>query len=145
MSNAFSIRPFAPSDTPRLDAIRAAAFAPVFASFRALLGEPIASLGLANAETEQSDLLKSLCEPNANTHVFVATRGDRPIGFVCIRLDRTQGIGEVVLDAVSPMETGRGVGTALVEHALAFMRAEGMRGAVVGVGGDDSHIPARRA
>lgn len=140
-----AIVPFVPAHANRLEAIRAAAFAPIFASFRALLGESIASVALANAEAEQQALLRSLCVAQADTKVFVAVSGDLVIGFVCAKLDRAQRVGEIVLDAVAPYEAGRGVGTALVEHALTHMRAEGMRVAVIGVGGDESHAPARRA
>lgn len=62
-----------------------------------------------------------------------------------MKLARTHSIGENTLDAVAPNEAGRGVGTTLLEHALSFMRAEGTKAPVVGVGGDDSHAPARRA
>lgn len=140
-----AIVPFVPAHAPCLEAIRAEAFAPVFASFRALLGASIASAALANAEAEQQALLESLCAAQTDTQVFVAVRGDTAIGFICVKLDRAQGAGEIVLDAVAPQEAGRGVGTALVEYALAHMRAEGMRVAVVGVGGDGSHAAARRA
>lgn len=140
---ALSIRAYAPADFDRLDAIRAEAFAPIFASFRALLGADIAAIALRDAEREQRALLESFCAGAAQ--VFVAEREDRIIGFVCVTLDRTQGVGEIALDAVAPEAAGRGAGSALIAHALAFMRAEGMRAAVVGVGGDDSHAPARRA
>lgn len=140
-----SIRLHSAADAEGVDAIRAEAFKPVFASFRALLGEEIARVALANAEAEQQALLQSLCEPHPDLRVFVASRGGCALGFVCVKLDRAQNIGEVVLDAVLPSDSGQGLGTRLVEHALDFMRAEGMRVAVVGVGGDTSHAPARRA
>ncbi|MBP6011851.1 MAG: GNAT family N-acetyltransferase [Alphaproteobacteria bacterium] len=139
-----SIRPFAPADALRLERILTDAFVPVFASFRAIVGREIAAVALANAEAEQRSLLASLCEPTPDSKAFVATRDGDVVGFACVKLDRAQTMGEVVLDAVAPTEAGRGAGTALVKHALAFMRAEGMRVAVVGVGGDESHAPARR-
>ncbi|MDX2236989.1 MAG: GNAT family N-acetyltransferase [Hyphomonadaceae bacterium] len=138
-----AIRPFEPADFDRLDAIRAEAFAPIFTSFRALLGDDIAAIALRNAEREQRALLDSFCAGAA--HTFVAVDEGRIIGFVCATLDGAQGVGEIALDAVAPEAAGRGVGSALIAHALAFMRAEGMRAAVVGVGGDESHAPARRA
>ena len=143
MTPRLIIRPFEPRDAPRLDAIRAEAFAPVFASFRALLGDEIARIALVDAEQEQKALLAGLCAGHADTHVFVAARGADPIGFVCTRLERVKGLGEIILDAVSPSETRKGVGTALIEHALCFMRSRGMRAAVVGVGGQRSR-PLRR-
>jgi GNAT superfamily N-acetyltransferase len=145
MTDAVSIRTFVPEDAKALDAIRALAFAPVFASFRAILGKEIADIALASAETEQRSLLESLCAPSPDTQTFVAVRDGQPIGFACVKFDRAGKVGELVLDAVTPAEAGRGVGQAMFEHLLAVMRAEGMRVATVGVGGDDSHAPARRA
>jgi hypothetical protein len=45
-----AIRPVTPEDSPRLEAIRRAAFAPVFASFRAILGDEIYNLTQAREE-----------------------------------------------------------------------------------------------
>ena len=142
---SIAIRPFTPDDFAHLDAIRTEAFAPIFASFRALLGDRIAQVALADVEQEQQALLTSLCAEQGDTQVFVSARDGRVTGFVCVKLNRAQGVGEIVLDAVHPNEAGRGIGTALIDHALGFMRAQGMCVAVVGVGGDDSHAPARRA
>lgn len=139
------IRAYAPEDAERLQTIRAAAFVPVFASFRALLGDAIAAVVLANAEQEQAALLQRLCTEDPNARVFVAGRRGTTVGFVAVTFDRDQSIGELVLIAVAPSAAGAGVGSALIAHALAAMRAEGLRAAVVGAGADASHAPALRA
>jgi hypothetical protein len=62
---SFLIRAYAHGDLPALQAVRAAAFAPVFASFRAIVGPEIAALGLTTAEQEQADLLDAIASPDS--------------------------------------------------------------------------------
>ena len=57
MNDCCHIRPFQQADLPTLQKIREAAFAPVFASFRKLVGEEIAQVAFAAAEEEQAALL----------------------------------------------------------------------------------------
>jgi GNAT superfamily N-acetyltransferase len=142
---SFLIRAYAPSDLPTLHAIRAAAFAPIFASFRAIVGPDIAALGLATAEHEQADLLDAIAKPDSGHGLAVAETDGVITGFVSWKPDIAPGIGEVTLNAVHPDHGGRGLGTALYEHALAALKAAGMQLATVGTGGDPSHAPARRA
>lgn len=144
-NDAVLVRAAAAGDMERLQAIRAAAFAPVFASFRRLLGEDIAAFALAGAEREQADLLRRLCEQGGDARVFVAERNGQPIGFVALTLNPGQGLGEIVLIAVAQSEANRGVGETLLAHALEAMRAAGLVVAYVGAGADESHQPALRA
>ena len=142
---SFLIRAYAPSDLPTLHAIRAAAFAPVFASFRSIVGPEIAALGLATAEQEQGDLLDAIAKPDSGHSVAIAEITAAPIGFVSWKTDIAPGIGEITLNAVHPDHAGKGIGTALYNHALAALEAAGIQLATVGTGGDPSHAPARRA
>ena len=142
---SFLIRAYAPSDLPTLHDIRAAAFAPVFASFRSIVGPEIAALGLATAEQEQADLLDAIAKPDSGHGLAVAETNGVIAGFVSWKPDISPGIGEITLNAVHPDHGGRGLGTALYEHALAALKAAGMQLATVGTGGDPSHAPARRA
>ena len=141
----FLIRAYAPSDLPSLHTIRAAAFAPVFASFRNIVGPEIAALGLATAEQEQAGLLDAIAKPDSGHTIAVAEANNTPVGFVSWKPDIAPGVGEITLNAVHPDHGGRGIGTALYEHALAALKAAGMKLATVGTGGDPSHAPARRA
>jgi ribosomal protein S18 acetylase RimI-like enzyme len=142
---SFLIRTYAPADLPALHAIRTAAFAPVFASFRDIVGPEIAALGLATAEKEQGDLLDAIAKPDSGYTVAVAEIDGAPVGFVSWKTDTATKIGEITLNAVHPDHSGRGLGTALYDHALAALKAAGMELATVGTGGDRSHAPARRA
>jgi len=141
---SFLIRTYAPADLPALHTVRAAAFAPVFASFRNIVGTEIAALGLANAEQEQADLLEAIARPDSGHTIAVAAVDGAIAGFVSWKTDAATKIGEITLNAVHPDHCGKGIGTALYEHALAALKAAGMALAAVGTGGDASHAPARR-
>lgn len=142
---SFLIRDYAPADLPALHAVRTAAFAPVFASFRAIVGPDIARLGLATAEQEQADLLDAIARPDSGHSIAVAQIEKAIAGFVSWKPDISPGVGEITLNAVHPEHGGQGIGTALYEHALAALKSAGMQLATVGTGGDPSHAPARRA
>ncbi|MEQ1781377.1 MAG: GNAT family N-acetyltransferase [Hyphomonadaceae bacterium] len=139
------IRPYTSADLPALHAIRAAAFAPVFASFRSIVGPEIAVLGLATAEQEQGDLLDAIAKTDSGHSIAVAAIDTTPVGFVSWKPNIAPNVGEITLNAVHPDHGGKGIGTALYEHALAALKAAGMQLATVGTGGDPSHAPARRA
>lgn len=142
---SFIIRAYAPADLPTLHVIRAAAFAPVFASFRAIVGPEIAALGLTTAEQEQADLLDAIARPDSGHAIAVVEIEGALAGFVSWKPNIAPGIGEITLNAVHPDHGGNGIGTALYDHALAALKAAGMQLATVGTGGDPSHAPARRA
>jgi GNAT superfamily N-acetyltransferase len=140
-----TIRPFVAGDLPRLQAIRGAAFQPVFQSFRHIVGEAIAARAFATADAEQAALLDQLCRPDSSHRVFVALIAPEIVGFTAISLNRATRIGEIGLNAVDPSHAQQGIGTRLYAFVLSLMRDEGMHLATVSTGGDDSHTPARRA
>jgi ribosomal protein S18 acetylase RimI-like enzyme len=142
---SFSIRTYSPTDLPALHAVRAAAFAPVFASFRNIVGPEISALGLTTAEQEQADLLDAIAKPDSGHAIAVAEANGAIAGFVSWKPNIAPGIGEITLNAVHPDHGGKGIGTALYKHALAALKSAGMQLATVGTGGDPSHAPARRA
>lgn len=139
------IRLFEPGDLPALHCIRAAAFKPVFQSFREIVGEQIAAVAFADAEAEQAKLLDDLCETKPDQQVYVVERDGEIVGFCTVLLDRKTKLGEIGLNAVDPKHAGKGVGSWMYEFALEQMKQNGMTVATVGTGGDPSHAPARRA
>lgn len=140
-----AIRPTEEADHAALQAIRAAAFAPVFASFRSLLGDEIYELAQKRGDDAQGELLATLLQPDSGWEVYAAVLGAEIVGFVAIQMNRETLVGEIGLNAVHPSAAGRGVGTAMYRFALDRMKATGMLVATVGTGGDPSHAPARRA
>lgn len=140
-----TFRPVEDRDLPGLQALRRAAFAPIFESFRSMLGPEIASVTQARADEEQANLLASLAGPDSGWELYVAEVGGRIAGFVSVRCDREARMGEIGLNAVHPELAGRGVGTAMYRFAMERMREAGIAVATVSTGGDPSHAPARRA
>lgn len=140
-----TIRPATPADADRLQEIRAAAFAPVFASFRQLLGDELYAIAYTHEEQGQARELAALLAPDSAWELFVAEQDSAVVGFVSLQLNHTTAMGEIGLNAVDPPSTGAGIGTAMYRFALDRMRAAGMRAATVSTGGDPSHAPARRA
>jgi GNAT superfamily N-acetyltransferase len=139
------MRPVRADDQPHLDSVRQAAFAPVLASFRSILGEDIYQLAQAPEDERQGDLLVSLLAPESGWQVYAAERAGTVVGFVAIQLNQDTQVGEIGLNAVHPDHAGQGIGTAMYHFALARMKDAGMRVATVATGGDPSHAPARRA
>lgn len=65
------------------------------------------------------------------------------VGFVAVKLHSESSMGEVYMVAVDPDFQGQGIGTALMEFALSWMKEAGMSVAMVETGGDPGHAPAR--
>ncbi len=139
------IRLAAADDRARLQSIRAAAFAPVFASFRSLLGDDVYDLAQRASDDRQGATLDSLLAGAGGWTTWVAELDGAVVGFVTTHHDDDTGVGEIGLNAVDPVHAGRGVGLALYRHALDGMRAAGLKVATVSTGGDASHAAARRA
>lgn len=140
-----SLRRAEAADTPRFQAVREAAYAPVFASFRSILGDDIYELAQARDDAAQGELLTSLLAPGSEWEVYAAELDGLVAGFVSVRFNRETTVGEIGLNAVHPDHAGQGVGTAMYDFAIGRMKEAGMRVATVGTGGDPSHAPARRA
>jgi GNAT superfamily N-acetyltransferase len=134
-----------PTDTDRLDAIRRAAFAPIFLSFRALLGDELYELAQRRDDEGQGALLASLLAADSGWVVHVALLGGDVVGFLAIRPNSETLVGEIGLNAVDPRHGGNGIGTAMYEFAVTELQRAGMKVAMVGTGGDPSHAAARRA
>ena len=139
------IRAGSARDATRLEDVRRAAFAPVFASFRSILGDDIYNLAQAREEEVQAGYLASLFAAESKWEVYAAERDGIVVGFVSVWLNLETAIGEIGLNAVHPVWAGEGIGTEMYRYVIERMRQAGMRVATVSTGGDPSHAPARRA
>lgn len=139
------VRPVHSSDTERLQEIRAAAFAPVFASFRSVLGDDIYEAAQQHEDEAQDDMLTSLLAEDSRAEVYAAELDGELVGFMAVHLDAVKHIGEIGLNAVHPSAAGQGIGTQMYDFAIARMKEAGMKVATVSTGGDPSHAPARAA
>ena len=140
-----TMRPAEADDLPRMEQIRVAAFAPVFASFQSILGDTIYRHAQAHEDAEQGDLLMAQMESDSAWEMYVAELNDEIVGFVSVRLDQEHLFGEIGLNAIDPTHAGQGLGTQMYEFANARMKEAGMKVSTVATGGDPSHAAARRA
>lgn len=132
-------------DEPELQAIRSAAFSPIFSAFRQVMGEALYGLVQRKDDDAQGELLASLLQGGTDREVHVAVVNGAVVGFVAVLLNREKLVGEIGLNAVSPGRANHGVGTLMYEFALDIMRQAGMKAAVASTGGDIRHAPARAA
>ncbi len=79
-----------------------------------------------------------------DTNVWVAIDANSTAGFVAVKLHSEDSMGEIYTIAVDPDFQGRGIGSALTEFALGWMKDAGMSVAMVETGGDPGHERARR-
>lgn len=145
MPSSMNIRRATPRDASRLQVVREAAFVPVFASFRSILGDEIYERAQRHEDEAQAGLLDEMFGAESIWELYVAELEGTAVGFVSVRLDSEKKVGEIGLNAVDPAYAGKGIGTALYDFALERMKTAGMRVATVATGGDPSHAPARRA
>jgi len=143
--SVLTIRPADNGDLAQLQAIRAAAFAPIFAAFRSILGDAIYEVAQAGDDEAQELLLDSFFRSPTEWQIYAAEASGHVVGFLSLRLDENAGLGEIGLNAVHPDYAGRGFGTAMYEFALDRMVDAGVQVATVSTGGDPSHAAARRA
>ena len=142
---AIEIREFRETDLDAVVEFSLRAWAPVFASLRAVLGDDIFLRLHPDWEAGQAEAVRSSCT-NEDRDVFVAVSGGRPVGFAAIALNAFhERMGVIDIIGVDPAYQRRGVGSRLTEFAIEHMRGRGMDIAVVETGGDPGHAPARAA
>ena len=139
------IREYSQADEEAEVRLSLRAWAPVFASIEAVLGTEISTrLHGADWRDYQARSVKDTLSDLA-VRAWVADKNAQVRGFVAATIrDQERLLGEVVMLAVDPEDQDRGVGTALTDHATAWLRKSGMRVAMIGTGGDPGHAPARR-
>ncbi|HBY08442.1 MAG TPA: GNAT family N-acetyltransferase [Chloroflexi bacterium] len=140
----YQIRTFATQDLDEIVELSLLAWEPIFVSFRSILGPQIYPILYPNWRKSQQEGVESLCQ-DEKMNVWVAEAAEKVVGFVAYELNQENKTGEVMLLAVHPDYQNDGIGTALNLQALKAMKAAGMKLAVVGTGGEDSHAPARRS
>jgi GNAT superfamily N-acetyltransferase len=95
-----------------------------------------------NWRVSQQKAVEDVCAAE-DTNVWFAIDTDSIVGFVAVKLHSEDSMGEIYMVAVEPDFQGQGIGSALIEFALAWMKDAGMSIAMVETGGDPGHAPAR--
>lgn len=122
------IRLFRESDRARLKTITAEVFAPAAVDY--YLERRFGPIQGRDWAWRKARHLDEDIRNNAGG-IFVYENGEPPreravVGYITVTVDREAGIGRIPNLAVATEAQGRGVGRALVEHALEYLRTEGM-------------------
>jgi ribosomal protein S18 acetylase RimI-like enzyme len=139
------IRPFSDDDMENVIYLSLLAWAPVFSSFKQVLGSRIYSAIYPDWQGQQREVVERVCKDGGKFTVYVAQLDETVAGFIAYAVHSEDQIGEVELLAVHPDYQNRSIGTELNNVALEKMKESGVRLAVVGTGGDPGHAPARRS
>ncbi len=141
------IRDLTDADVDGVVELSLRAWAPVFASFGAVLGPAVYRHLYPDWQTSQAAAVAGVLRDPA-MRVRVAVEDGRPVGFVAVVVHDESSdepdAGEVEMLAVDPAAQRRGTGARLLAAGLDVLRSEGVRLAVIGTGGDPGHAPARR-
>ncbi|SDY33154.1 Ribosomal protein S18 acetylase RimI [Geodermatophilus africanus] len=139
-----AIRPLTDADVDAVVAFSLDAWAPVFASFEAVMGPRVYGLVYPDWRTAQARAVAEVCRAE-DVDAWVADADGTPVGFVAVRWTEEDAtpVGEVEMIAVAPAHQRAGIAGRLLEHAVTGIRARGVPLAVIGTGGDDGHAPAR--
>lgn len=136
------IRKYEPADVEAVVGLSLRAWAPVFVSIEQAMDPEVFFDFYPDWRVEQRKAVENACaDPNA--HVWVSEQDGKVRGFVAVYL-RTPTFGEIYMVAVDPEVQQRGLGVALTQHAVDWMREQGVSVAMVETGADPGHAPARR-
>jgi ribosomal protein S18 acetylase RimI-like enzyme len=135
-----------PYDSHHLDAVirlSLRAWTPVFESIQnAMNADVYQAFYPDHWRISQQKAVEGVCNAE-DTKVWVAIDAGSTAGFVAVKQHLEDSMGEIYMVAVDPDFQGRGIGSALIEFALASMKEAGMSIAMVETGGDPGHAPAR--
>lgn len=118
-----TIRPYRAEDLDRIREITVASFEGVSIdrNIEAMFGEVA---GLTWQERKARDVTTD-CEVHP-AGVFVAEDGRGVVGYITTRVDPVTRIGRIPNLAVDPAYRAQGVGSALIRHAMRWLREQGM-------------------
>jgi GNAT superfamily N-acetyltransferase len=142
---SLQIRPGNDDDVEALVRLSLLAWAPVFDSFRQIMGPAVFPILYPDWQRIQRETVETYCKAQENRTLLVAEADNSAVGFLVYELNHKDKTAEVQLLAVHPDYQNEGIGTALNHAALIQMKEQGMRLATVATGGDPGHAPARRS
>jgi ribosomal protein S18 acetylase RimI-like enzyme len=121
---SYHLRVYLPEDLPRLQEITIATFEPV--SIDRNIERILGTFGPIDWRDRKAAAITVDCQMQPDG-VFVAENAaGEVVGFVSTRLNVASKAGWIPNMAVDPAHQGRGLGTALLQHAMEYLRTNGM-------------------
>jgi mycothiol synthase len=137
------IEPFTSYQLDAVIRLSLRAWSPVFDSIQKVMNVDVYQAFYPDHwHVSQQKAVEEVCAAE-DTNVWVATEESSIVGFLAVKLHSEDSMGEIYMVAVDPDFQGRGIGSALTEFALNWMKDAGMSIAMVETGGDPGHAPAR--
>jgi len=119
------------------------AWAPVFAAIKETMDPEIYETFYPEGwEASQKASVEHTCT-SGETKVWVSLRETQVTGFIALKINKEEGLGEVYMIAVDPDYQRQGVSKALMDFGLEYIKKEGISIAMIDTGGDPGHAPAR--
>lgn len=137
------IEPYEDNQLDTIKSLSLRAWTPVFDSIQKAMDIDVyRSFYPDGWRVSQLHAVESVCT-TADMKVWVAIDSDSTVGFVAVKLHSESSMGEIYMIAVDPDYQRRGIGAALTQFALDWMKTAGMSVAMVETGGEEGHAPAR--
>lgn len=118
-----TIRPMRPEEVERIVEITLASFEPV--SIDRNIEREYGLIAGTDWRARKARDVRRDCEVLPQG-VFVAEIEGAIVGYISTRLDPATRVGHIPNLAVDPDTRGQGIGTALIKHAMAWLREQGM-------------------
>ena len=135
-----SIVPANPEHYAAIADLAVVAWQPIYEGYRAQLGDKLFEAFFADRIVRKRENVIAEAKQN---ECLVVLDGKKVAAFINFRCSGT--IGELCSNAIDPAYQGMGIGTRLQEYALEQMKKQGCTHAFVVTGGDEGHLPARKA
>lgn len=120
------------------------AWAPVFPLMQKEIPEYVYQAFYPNGwKARQLTDVEATCR-DTETDIWLCLTDNRLSGYLGLRAHEEDSMGEIYIIAVNPDFQLQGVGAALMEFALKWMRERNLDMAMVETGGDQGHTPSRR-
>jgi ribosomal protein S18 acetylase RimI-like enzyme len=145
MAHSVVIRDVRPEDVEAIVDIALAAWEPINVYRRKVMEDELFAAAVPDWQGRKARDIRSACAPGSGATVCVAEDGGQIVGFVTFYVHDASRIGEIGNNAVHPAFRGKGIATAMYQHAFERLRERGMRFVRAATGGDQAHAPARRA
>lgn len=131
------IKPYERSQLDSIKSLSLRAWSPVFDSIeKAMDVDVYRSFYPDGWHVSQLNAVESVCT-TADMKVWVAISSDLTVGFVAVKLHSESSMGEIYMIAVDPDYQRQGIGSALIDFALNWMKSAGMSIAMVETGGEE--------